>query len=73
MSAPAPISFADFGFDPLIQKAVAEQGYNTPTPIQAQAMPHVLLGRDLMGAAQTGTGKTAAFVLPIIQKIFASR
>ena len=63
------ISFADFGLDPLIQKAVSEQGYTIPTPIQAQAIPHVLLGSDLMGAAQTGTGKTAAFVLPIIQKI----
>jgi len=63
------ITFADFGLDPKIQKAVSEQGYIIPTPIQAQAIPHVLLGSDLMGAAQTGTGKTAAFVLPIIQKI----
>ena len=69
-SAPqAAITFADFGLDPKIQKAVSEQGYNTPTPIQAQSIPHVLAGRDLMGAAQTGTGKTAAFVLPIIQQI----
>ena len=65
----ATITFADFGLDPKIQKAVSEQGYTIPTPIQAQAIPHVLLGSDLMGAAQTGTGKTAAFVLPIIQKI----
>ena len=65
----ATITFADFGLDPQIQKAVSEQGYLTPTPIQAKAIPHVLEGRDLMGAAQTGTGKTAAFVLPIIQKI----
>ncbi|MFZ4062886.1 MAG: DEAD/DEAH box helicase [Polynucleobacter sp.] len=63
------ITFADFGLDPLIQKAVSEQGYTIPTPIQAQSIPHVLAGTDLMGAAQTGTGKTAAFVLPIIQKI----
>ena len=69
VTPPATITFADFGLDPLIQKAVAEQGYNTPTPIQAQSIPHVLAGSDLMGAAQTGTGKTAAFVLPIIQKI----
>ena len=68
-SPTATITFADFGLDPLIQKAVAEQGYNNPTPIQAQSIPHVLAGSDLMGAAQTGTGKTAAFVLPIIQKI----
>jgi superfamily II DNA/RNA helicase len=63
------ITFADFGLDPRVQKAIGEQGYNTPTPIQAQAIPYVLAGKDLMGAAQTGTGKTAAFVLPIIQKL----
>ena len=68
----ASITFADFGLDPLVLKAVSEQGYNTPTPIQAQAIPYVLAGRDLMGAAQTGTGKTAAFVLPIIQKLLPS-
>ena len=68
-SSPAIITFADFGLDPKIQKAVLEQGYTIPTPIQAQSIPHVLAGSDLMGAAQTGTGKTAAFVLPIIQKI----
>ena len=68
-SSPATLTFADFGLDPQIQKAVLEQGYTIPTPIQAQSIPHVLAGSDLMGAAQTGTGKTAAFVLPIIQKI----
>jgi superfamily II DNA/RNA helicase len=67
--SPVSITFADFGLDPRIQKAIGEQGYSTPTPIQAQAIPHVLAGKDLMGAAQTGTGKTAAFVLPIIQKL----
>jgi ATP-dependent RNA helicase RhlE len=67
--SPVSITFADFGLDPRIQKAIGEQGYNIPTPIQAQAIPHVLAGKDLMGAAQTGTGKTAAFVLPIIQKL----
>jgi superfamily II DNA/RNA helicase len=68
-ATPATITFADFGLDPKIQKAVSEQGYSIPTPIQAQSIPHVLAGSDLMGAAQTGTGKTAAFVLPIIQNI----
>jgi superfamily II DNA/RNA helicase len=64
-----PPSFTDFGFSEPILRAVLEQGYTTPTPIQAQAMPHVLKGQDVMGAAQTGTGKTAAFVLPILQNI----
>jgi superfamily II DNA/RNA helicase len=67
--SPVSITFADFGLDPRVQKAIGEQGYTIPTPIQAQAIPHVLAGKDLMGAAQTGTGKTAAFILPIIQKL----
>lgn len=62
-------NFADFSLDAKILKAVAEQGYTQATPIQAKAIPIVLEGRDVMGAAQTGTGKTAAFVLPIIQKL----
>jgi superfamily II DNA/RNA helicase len=62
--------FSQFGLSPKILQAVAEQGYTHPTPIQEQAIPHVLAGRDVMGAAQTGTGKTAAFVLPILEKIF---
>ncbi|HEV3105275.1 MAG TPA: DEAD/DEAH box helicase [Trinickia sp.] len=62
-------SFDQFGLAAEIQKAVAEQGYTTPTPIQAQAIPVVLAGRDVMGAAQTGTGKTASFSLPIIQRL----
>ncbi len=65
----AELTFADIGFAEPILRAVLEQGYTKPTPIQAQAMPHVLQGRDVMGAAQTGTGKTAAFVLPILQNI----
>ncbi len=61
--------FEDFGLAPPILKALADQGYTTPTPIQAQAIPIVLQGRDVMGAAQTGTGKTAGFSLPIIQQL----
>ena len=59
--------FTDLGLSADILRAVAEQGYDTPTPIQAQAIPLVLAGRDLMAAAQTGTGKTAGFTLPILQ------
>jgi len=63
------ISFADLKLDPEILKAIAETGYTNPTPIQAQAIPMVLGGSDLMAGAQTGTGKTAAFVLPMLQKL----
>jgi ATP-dependent RNA helicase RhlE len=62
-------SFSDLALRPELQKALADQGYDTPTPIQAQAIPHLLEGRDLLGIAQTGTGKTAAFTLPILQKL----
>ncbi|AWL06086.1 DEAD/DEAH box helicase [Massilia oculi] len=61
------VRFADFGLAPEIQRALSDQGYVHPTPIQAQAIPVVLQGRDVMGAAQTGTGKTASFSLPILQ------
>ncbi|MBM4154272.1 MAG: DEAD/DEAH box helicase [Lentisphaerae bacterium] len=54
---------------PPIRRAVAEEGYTTPTPVQVQSIPHLLTGRDLLGCAQTGTGKTAAFVLPILQHL----
>src|SRR5690606_5169353 len=62
-------TFPDFGLHPSLLQAVAETGYTTPTPIQATAIPHVLDGRDVMGAAQTGTGKTAAFTLPILHRL----
>ncbi len=52
-----------------IRRAVAEEGYTTPTPIQEKAIPHLLEGRDLLGCAQTGTGKTAAFTLPLLQEL----
>jgi ATP-dependent RNA helicase RhlE len=64
-------SFNDLGLAAPILKALAEEGYATPTPIQAQAIPHILAGRDLEGIAQTGTGKTAAFALPILNRLAA--
>ena len=67
----ADVKFADFGLSPLILRALTDQGYVHPTPIQAQAIPVLLQGRDVMGAAQTGTGKTAGFALPIIQMLLA--
>ncbi|MGD9536802.1 MAG: DEAD/DEAH box helicase [Alphaproteobacteria bacterium] len=66
-------SFNDLGLAAPILTALAEEGYATPTPIQAQAIPHVLAGRDLQGIAQTGTGKTAAFALPILNRLAADR
>src|SRR3954464_12977752 len=62
-------TFEGLGLIPPIMNAVAAEGYTTPTPIQQQAIPHVLAGRDLLGLAQTGTGKTAAFALPILQRL----
>lgn len=68
------MQFTELGLHPDLLKAIAEAGYETPTPIQAQAIPHVMAGLDVMGAAQTGTGKTAAFTLPILHRLmpFAS-
>ncbi len=63
--------FDQLGLSADLLRAVAEQGYDTPTPIQAQAIPAVLAGRDLMATAQTGTGKTAGFTLPILQRLTA--
>ena len=69
--APPAIRFEDLGLAPEILRALNDQGYVHPTPIQAEAIPIVLKGIDLMGAAQTGTGKTAGFSLPIIQLLLA--
>lgn len=71
---PAPpeepaVRFIDFGLAEPLNRAIAEIGYETPTPIQAQAIPVVMQGHDVMGAAQTGTGKTAGFALPILQRL----
>jgi ATP-dependent RNA helicase RhlE len=72
-SSPAPTapSFAELGLSEPLLAALADEGYTTPTPIQTKAIPHVLAGRDLFGCAQTGTGKTAAFALPLIDRLLA--
>ena len=66
-------SFEDLGLCPPVLKAIQELGYETPTPIQAQAIPKVLAGNDVLGVAQTGTGKTAAFSLPMINRLHLER
>ncbi|HRK68378.1 MAG TPA: DEAD/DEAH box helicase, partial [Hyphomonas sp.] len=67
------VTFADLGLTENILKAVTEAGYTIPTPIQAEAIPHIAMGGDVTGIAQTGTGKTAAFVLPMIQRLSTGR
>jgi len=66
------VSFSDLSLRSEIQSAISAQGYETPTPIQAKAIPHALAGRDVLGLAQTGTGKTAAFALPILERLSAT-
>jgi ATP-dependent RNA helicase RhlE len=68
-SVATKILFSSLALDPSILRAIEETGYTEPTPIQAQAIPHVIAGRDLMAMAQTGTGKTAAFTLPMLQRL----
>jgi ATP-dependent RNA helicase RhlE len=63
------MKFSELGLDTLLLRAVNEQGYTEPTPVQAKAIPPILLGRDVMAAAQTGTGKTASFTLPMLQRL----
>ena len=67
------MKFTELGLVPEILRSIADQGYETPTPIQAQAIPVVLAGRDLMACAQTGTGKTAGFTLPILNRLAATK
>ncbi|XP_023029336.2 ATP-dependent RNA helicase DDX42 [Leptinotarsa decemlineata] len=73
-SPPKPVSsFAHFGFDDKLLKAIIKAEYSSPTPIQAQAIPCALMGRDVLGIAQTGSGKTAAFLWPMIKHIAAQK
>ncbi|MCF8150103.1 MAG: DEAD/DEAH box helicase [Burkholderiaceae bacterium] len=73
MPAPAPCvpagTFAQLGLLPELLRAIADAGYTTPTPIQVQAIPIIMAGKDVMGGAQTGTGKTAGFTLPLLQRL----
>jgi ATP-dependent RNA helicase RhlE len=71
--ATIPPTFTDLNLNPKLLAALSQEGYTTPTPIQAQAIPLLLEGRDLLGLAQTGTGKTAAFLLPILHRLAANR
>ena len=66
------MSFESLGLRTELLRAVSEKGYSNPTPIQRQAIPPVLEGRDIMGGAQTGTGKTAGFTLPLLQRLMSS-
>src|SRR5512135_1905440 len=65
------MSFETLGLAPEFVRVVADEGYTDPTPVQREAIPLVLAGRDLLAGAQTGTGKTAAFVLPMLQRLHA--
>lgn len=67
------MNFSEFGFDPSVMEGIEAMGYESPTPIQEQAIPAILQGKDIIGSAQTGTGKTAAFLLPVIQNIISTR
>ncbi|MBU2816016.1 DEAD/DEAH box helicase, partial [Acidithiobacillus ferrooxidans] len=69
MSQETDLRFIDFALAEPIQKAVTEIGYEQPSPIQAQSIPPLLEGRDVIGLAQTGTGKTAAFALPLLSRV----
>ena len=67
------MSFKDLGLSDTLLKAVEEAGYNEPTPIQEKAIPYILMNRDVLGCAQTGTGKTAGFTLPMIEILAQGR
>ena len=63
------MSFEQLGLSTDLLRAISDQGYTKPTPIQEQAIPIILEGRDVMGGAQTGTGKTASFILPLLRRL----
>ena len=67
------MSFENLGLSPKVLSAVTAAGFTTPTPIQAQAIPHAVTGRDVLGIAQTGTGKTASFALPMLTRLERGR
>ena len=67
------MKFTDLGLCDELSKAVADLGYESPTPIQEKSIPIVLMGRDILGTAQTGTGKTASFTLPMIEILASGR
>ena len=73
MTDPTPVSFADLGLSEAVLAAVRAVGYESPSPIQQAAIPPLLAGRDLLGQAQTGTGKTAAFALPLLCRLDLKR
>lgn len=66
-------AFIDFALEAKLQRNIADNGYTTPTPIQAESIPHILNGRDVIGIANTGTGKTAAFLIPLVNKTYLDR
>jgi len=66
---PKTLSFDELGLSPAVMQAVKDSGYEQPSPIQAESIPAILSGRDVLGQAQTGTGKTAAFALPILSNL----
>src|SRR6201746_1797276 len=67
------MNFDELGLSDKVVRAIEAAGYKTPTPIQAEAIPHALVGRDVLGIAQTGTGKTAAFTLPMLSRLETGR
>lgn len=72
-TAKEPVTFASFGLDPRLLQGVAKLKFRTPTPVQAKAIPLALQGKDILARAKTGSGKTAAFVLPALQSILHNK